>query len=158
MLQNTDKGGLRMKKTIILLIALMVISVGFLSGCTEFEEDLGEALEGEVVSVSVYAFADVANSSGVPLESIQVQFDVSKTGGDDFTFSVDISKDGRALCPYVGYNLHEGEIIYVTASIAGIPGGSDSATLTFSTAKKDATDIGNGEWYYQWGPHFLLTV
>ena len=141
-----------------MLIALMVVSVGFLSGCTEFEEDLGEALEGEVVIVSIYAYADVANSSGVPLESIQVQFDVSKTGGDDFTFSVDISKDGRAICPYVGYNLHEGEIIYVAASIAGIPGGSDSATLTFSTAKKDGTEFGNDTWRYVWEPYFLLTV
>ncbi len=149
-----------MKKIGILLIALMVFSVGFLSGCTEFEEDLGEALEGEVVSVSVYAYADVANSSGVPLESIQVQFDVSKTGGDDFTFSVDISKDGRVLCPYVGYNLHEGEIIHVTASLMGIPGGlsSDSATLTFSTAKKDATDFGNDTWRYVWEPKFNLVV
>ena len=150
-----------MKNIKILLIALMVISVGFLSGCTEFEEDLGEALEGEVVIVSVYAYADVANSSGVPLESIQVQFDVSKTGGDDFTYSnLYLNMNGRALCPYVGYNLHEGEIIHVTASLMGIPGGlsSDSATLTFSTAKKDATDFGNDTWRYVWEPKFNLVV
>lgn len=43
MLQNTDKGGKGMKKPIILLIALMVISVGFLSGCTE--EDKTEMID-----------------------------------------------------------------------------------------------------------------
>jgi len=38
MLQITNKGGKDMKKIGILLIALMVISVGFLSGCEEKEE------------------------------------------------------------------------------------------------------------------------
>lgn len=150
-----------MRKKTIVLIALMVVSVGFLCGCTAVEKDLGEALEGEVVIVSVYAYADVTNSSSIPLEAIQVQFDLMKTGGgDDFTYSMYLNMKGRAVCPYVGYNLREGEFIYVTASIGGIPGGlsSGSATLTFSNAKKDATDIGNGEWSYQWGPAFNLFV
>ena len=144
-----------MKKISIVLIVLMVISGGFLSGCTEFEEDLGEALEGEVVTVSVYAYADVYNSTGTPLEGVQVQFDLMKTGADDRTYFVNISKDGRALCPYVGYNLHEDETIWVVASIAGA---GFSEVLTFSSAKKDAKEVGNDEWTYQWEPAFVLSV
>ena len=71
-----------MRKITIIIIATLFVSVGFLCGCPEVERDIGEALEGEVVIVSVYAYADVANSSGVPLESIQVQFELMKTGGD----------------------------------------------------------------------------
>ena len=147
-----------MKKISILLIALMVVSVGFLSGCTDFEKDLGEALEGEVVAVSVYAYADVANRSSIPLEAIQVQFFIMKTGGDDFTYDMDVvnmGTTGRAICPYVGYNLHEGEMIIVTATIVGV---GSSTSLTFSDAKRDGTEVGNDAWRYQWEPHFLLTV
>ena len=150
-----------MKKITILLIALIVICVGFLSGCTEFEEDLGEALEGEVVNVSVYAYADVINDSGIPLNEIQVQFDLSKTGGADFTYSdLYLNMNGRAACPYVGYNLHEGEIIHVTASVMGIPGGlsSGSATLTFNNAKENAQELYKGVLGYRWEPKFNLVI
>lgn len=145
-----------MKKIPIFLIALFLVSLGSLSGCTDFEKDLGEALEGEVVAVSVYAYADVINSTEISLDILQVQFDFIKSGGDDFQHIVDVGQDGRALCPYVGYNLHEGEYIYVTASIAGVPGGGDSATLTFSSAKNNAQKVGNNSWTYQWEPAFNL--
>jgi len=39
MLQNTDLGGKGMKKIAMLLIALMVISIGFLSGCEESTDE-----------------------------------------------------------------------------------------------------------------------
>ena len=144
-----------MKKIAILLIAVMVISVGFLSGCTEVEKDLGEALEGEVVSVSVYAYADVSNPSNYSLEGVQVKFEFIKTGGKDRTYSEDIW-DGRALCPYVGYNLHEGESIYASATILDFVG--DAATLTFSDAKENGQEVGNDAWTYTWEPDFKLVI
>ena len=147
-----------MKKLPTYIIVFLFFIIGTLSGCTEFQEDLGEALEGDVVSVSVYAYADVVNGSDIPLQTIQVQFDLSKTGGKDFTYTVNVDSNGRALCPYVGYNLHEGEIIFVSASIAGIMGGADSLTITFSNAKKIATDNGNGDFTLQWEPELNLSV
>ena len=143
-----------MRKLTIITIAILFVSVGFLCGCPEFEGDLGEALEGEYVSVSVYAYADVVNTSGTPLTGVKVTFDLMKTGGKDFSYTQDIW-DGRAVCPYVGYNLHEGEFIWVSAYIVG---GGDSISLTYEDAKKNAKDIGNNVWSYQWEPHFNLVV
>lgn len=147
-----------MKKIPILLIALFFVNFGFLNGCTEFEKDLGEALEGEVVAVSIYAYAEVINSTDIPLDSLQLQFDFTKSGGSDFQHIVDIGKDGGAYCPYVGYNLHEGEYIYASATILGFTEGGDSATLTFSNAKNDGRSTGNNSWSALWEPRFSLIV
>ena len=51
LLQNTDKGGKGMKKITILLIALMVISVGFLSGCEELTTNV-ETIEIDGMGVT----------------------------------------------------------------------------------------------------------
>jgi hypothetical protein len=149
-----------MRKISIMIIVVIMTSLGCLCGCTEFEKDVGEALEGDVIHVGIYAYGDVYNNSGISLQGLQVQFDLIKTGGADFTYSVDIESTGRVLCPYVSYNLHEGETIYVTAAVIGIDGGGDSATLTFSSAIQDATPFGDGQntYQYQWEPYFIITI
>ena len=141
-------------------MALMVVSVGFLCGCEEVEKDIGEALEGEYVSVSVYAYADVVGGQTVNPENVYVQFVLTKTGEDARTYDENIHlESGRSLCPYVGYNLYEDEYIYVSAEVRGIdnPVRKD-VTLSFSNAKKDATDIGNDVWSYQWEPYFIFSI
>ena len=104
-----------MNKTMV-LICLFIIS-GFmgLTGCTDFFGDIGQ--EDKVVPVTVIADAFVRTSNGTAVEGVDLQFDFSKTNGQDFRSYRVTNEYGSALVNQYSYNLHKGQTIRVTCKL-----------------------------------------
>jgi hypothetical protein len=95
-------------KILVSIFGFLFVLVS-LNGCTEFFMDIGG--EDEVIPVSVIVSAKVINASGQPVSGVDLQFDFSKTNGQDFRSYRTTDERGYARVDQYSYNLHKGEVI-----------------------------------------------
>ena len=134
----------------------MVIGVLFivccLHGCTDFILDGGYS-QDTVIPVSVIISATVKNATGEPMSGVELQFDLSKTNGQDFRAYRTTDENGYASVNQYGYNLHKGQVITVRCTvIAHLM--IDEKTAGYDRFLPDMQTHATTAWY----DHFYFTL
>ena len=152
-----------MRKITIIMIALIIMGMGVISGCNESLPDLNldDDSDKEVVVVTVYTTVYLKNFSnpdyqGPELNNVEIRYDIDKVGGESFTYYRNTDINGKVFFPVVSYNLHHDENIGVTVYHSG--SGTRGDVLNFYDAKEGARSTGNNSWATQWEPTFTLYI
>ena len=131
-----------MKKLTYLLLATLCITLLPAAGCDMLSEISCESSTKVEVTVNIGArvLGTGYKPSGESYEGlypgIQVEFQISKTGGDSFTQYRTTNEKGETDTTNVGYNLRKGEVITVTATTMGTGTPvSETITLDYEEAK-----------------------
>ena len=141
-----------MKKVLCLILVLLCIVPAAATGC-DFLDSLGgiscESSAKVEVTVAVKAlvtgtgYKKTGESYEGLYEGIQVEFQISKTGGDSFTQYRTSNANGLTDPTNVGYNLRKGQVITVKATTMGT-GSPVSKTVTLDYEKVKPLDAERG--------------
>jgi len=141
------------KKIPIFIFVVLLFSI-MLSGCEEGDILYQVPSPSDKLSVTVKASANVERLNKsmqqyIPVQNKTLNFVITKTSGQTFTFKVETDQNGYAECPEVGYNLYENQLINVYYSMEGL---TDKKSLTFDSIYDDSIE----DQTYTWSPHGLL--
>jgi hypothetical protein len=134
-----------LKKLVYLIVSLLCVMSLPVTGCDFMDSLSNISCESSTkVEVTVNIGARVLGTgykpSGESYEGlypgIQVEFQISKTGGESFTQYRTTNEKGETDTTNVGYNLRKGEVITVTATTMGTGTPvSETITLGYEKAK-----------------------
>lgn len=145
-----------MNKKITAISLVLILSSIALCGCTDYDIATTLPSPRNKMKVTVQASVKVEEydslmSTYKPVPNKTVNFQITKTSGETFTFQEVTDQDGYAECSEVGYNLYEKQAITVYYSADGI---TDLKTLTFNTIY----DENVADQTYAWSPHGVLRI
>jgi len=140
-----------MKKRFYALILCLLVVLISLNGCTEFLFD--DDSNNEKIPVKVIASATVYNASGEPVPGVEVQFDLSKTYGQDFRAYRTTDDYGYAVVNQYAYDLYNGQVITVRCYISA-HSIIDEKTATYNQFLPDMETHSSTAWY----PSFEFTL
>ena len=138
-------------KGTIPIIGLLVVLVS-LNGCVDFLLDDDEN-EIEKIPVKVIASAMVFNAIGDPVPGVEVQFDLSKTYGQDFRAYRTTDEYGYAVVNQYSYNLYREHKITARCYIAS-HSMIDEKIATFNQFLPEMKTHASTTWY----PSFEFTL
>jgi len=153
-----------LKKLLYILLSLFCIMLLPATGCDSLSEISCESSANvEVkVNISAWVIGTGYKPSGKSYEGvypgIQVEFQISKTGGDSFTQYRTSNAKGETDATNVGYNLRKGQVITVTATTMGTGSpASETITLDYEMVKPYDAEQG-GTRQYTWEDKVTLRV
>ena len=140
-----------MKNKILITILGFLIVLVSLNGCVDFLFD--DDSENEKIPVKVIASATVYNTSGEPVPGVEIQFDLSKTYGQDFRAYRTTDDYGYAVVNQYSYDLYNGQVITVRCYISA-HSIIDEKTATYNQFLPDMERYSLTAWY----PSFEFTI